>query len=162
GTGGSGALPPLGGARDTGIIPQAALSLANEVQRSLDYYQREFPNATAISRIILPTNDPEAEAVCDWLSQTLRMDVRLAERPSDPSIPRQAAGLLKPPQGLQYLGSVGLAMQALTPDWRYVPRFNLAPGGQAVAVPVERDRLTAVFIIALCILAGGLFAGTLF
>lgn len=160
GSGGSGSLPPLGGVT-TGIIPQVALSLANEVQRSLDYYQREFPNATAISRIILPTNDPEAEAISDWLSQTLRMDVRVAELPADPSLPRNVAVQLEPPQGLQFLGAVGLAMQALTPEWRYVPRFNLAPGGQAVAIPVERDRLTAVFIIALCVLAGGLFAGTL-
>jgi Tfp pilus assembly PilM family ATPase len=161
GTGGSGSLPPLAGGGGAGIIPQVALSLANEVQRSLDYYQREYPNATAISRIIVPTSDPEAEAICDWLSQTLRMDVRVAELPSDPSLPRNVAVQLEPPQGLQFLSAAGLAMQALTSEWKYVPRFNLAPGGQAVAVPVERDRLTAVFIIALCVLAGGLFTGTL-
>lgn len=86
----------------------------------------------------------------------------MAELPADPGLPRQTAASLEPPQGLQYLGAVGLAMQAVTSDWRYVPRFNLAPGGQAIAVPVERDRLTAVFIASLCFLAGGLFFGTIF
>src|SRR4029079_5051807 len=90
------------------------------------------------------------------------MEVRIAELPSDPSLPRNVAVQLETPQGLQFLRSAGLAMQALTSEWRSVPRCNLAPGGQAVAVPIERDRLTAVFIIALCVLAGGLFVGTLF
>lgn len=144
------------------IIPQAAATFANEIQRSLDYYRREFPNATAISRIILPTNDPEAEGLAQWLSDALRIDVRVAEPPTDPSLPRATAAQLEAPQGLRFLGGAGLALQVLTPDWKQVPHFNLATGSQSAVMPVERDRLTAVMIMAVCILIGGLFFGSVF
>ncbi|MCS6776537.1 MAG: pilus assembly protein PilM [Chloroherpetonaceae bacterium] len=159
---GSGPLPPLGGAVQGEIIPQIALSLANEVQRSLDYYQREFPNAPAVSRIVVATNDPEAGPITEWLAQTLRMEARLVEMPVDPGLSGEVATQLSPPHGLKYLGAVGLAMQAVTADWRHVPRFNLSPGVQATVAPVERDRLTVVLIASLCVLAGGLFSGYLF
>ncbi|GEM_PF-5262621 len=145
-----------------GILPQAAVSLADEVQRTLEYYQREYPNATAISRVMLTTNDPAAANLRDWLAQTLRMEVRLVSLPSDPTMPRNVAVQLESPQGLKFLGAVGLAMQAFTGDWKYVPRFNLAPGGQAAAIPIERDKLTAVLIASISILAGGLFFGIMF
>ena len=145
-----------------GIVAQAAVSLGDEVQRTLDYYQREYPNATAISRVMLATNDPQAGNLRDWLAQTLRMDVRLVALPDDPTMPRNVSVQLEAPNGLRYLGAVGLAMQAFTGEWRNVPRFNLAPGGQAAAIPIERDRLTAVLIASISILAGGLFFGIMF
>ncbi len=145
------------------IIPQAAAALANEVQRSLDYYRREFPNSTAIGRVILTTNDPEAERVSEWLQDALRMDVRVVETPTDPSLPPQTVTMLEPPQGLRFLGAAGLALHALTPDWKQVPRFNLATAAAAGGmVPVERDRLTASMIISVCILFGGLFFAFLY
>lgn len=156
-TGGAYGATPTGG-----IIAQAAVSLADEVQRTLDYYQREYPNAPAISRVLLATNDPDAANLLDWLNQTLRMDVRLVSLPSDPAMPRNVAVQLESPPGLRYLGAVGLAMQAFTGHWKYVPRFNLAPGGQASALPIERDKLTAVLIASVSILAGGLFFGMMF
>ncbi len=143
------------------IMPQAAATLATEVQRSLDYYRREFPSATAISRVLLTTNDPEASGLSEWLANALRMDVRVTEPPADPGLPRDTADQLKAPQGLRYLGAVGLALQALTPEWQHVPRFNLSSSGAAARIPVERDRLTIVMITAACILFGGIFSGLL-
>jgi type IV pilus assembly protein PilM len=155
----AGRSPLGGGSGGPDVLPQAAASLASDVQRSLDYYRREYPNATAISRVILATNDPDSEALSEWLSGALRMDVRVAEPPADPGLPRPIAAQLEAPQGLRYLGAVGLALQALTPEWRQVPRFNLSAGGQAAAIPIERDRLTAVMIMAVCVLIGGIFFG---
>lgn len=157
-TGGTGPLPPMAGSNLGDIIPQAAASLANEVQRSLDYYRREFPNSTAIGRIILTTNDPDVEGLTEWLAEALRMDVRVVEPPTDPSLPPQTVSQLESPQGLRFLGATGLALHALTPDWKQVPRFNLAAGTQGERiVPVERDRLTASMIISIGILFGGFF-----
>ena len=144
------------------VIPQAAAAFSNEVQRSLDYYRREYPNATAIGRIILTTSDPDASAVSEWLSQSLRMDIRITEPSTDPGLPRQVAQQLEAPQGLRFLGATGLALHPLTPDWRQVPRFNLLTGGPTVVAPMERDRLTLVMICAVGILAAGFITGGLF
>lgn len=139
------------------IIPQAAASLANEIQRSLDYYRREYPNATAIGRIILTTNDPDAEGLSEWLAQALRMDVRVAEIPTNPGLPPQTIKQLETPQGLSLLGACGAALHALTPDWKQVPRFNLSVGIQSERPgTIERDRLMAVSIFSACILIGGI------
>ena len=157
---GTGNLPPdEGGAAGGKVTPQAAASLANEVQRSLDYYQREFPAATPITRIVLTANDPDAAEVASWLSQTLQMDVRVVEPPLDAGTPSGVSALLQAPQGLQFLGALGLALYAVTPDTQAVPRFNLATAGASAAPAIERDRLTAVMIGAICILIGGFFSG---
>jgi type IV pilus assembly protein PilM len=144
------------------VVPQSAVAFANEVQRSLDYYRREFPNATAIGRILLSTNDPDAAGLSEWLTQQLRMEVRIIEPPSDPTLPRPIADQLEVPQGLRLLGATGLALQALTPDWKGVPRFNLLTGVHAAVPPIERDRLTVVMIAAVGVLFGGFLFGALF
>lgn len=159
---GTGPLPPLESEKPGRIIPQAAAAFANEIQRSLDYYRREYPNATAIGRILLPTNDPDAAALSDWLAPALRMDVRIAEPPSDPTLPRQVAAQLEAPQGLRFLGASGLALQAVTQDWKQVPRFNLLTGGPSLVAPMERDRLTVVMLMAVGILFTGFLVGNLF
>ena len=157
--GGTGNLPPQSDSGTGGkVAPQAAASLANEVQRSLDYYQREFPSATAISRIVLASNDPEAAEVASWLSQSLQLDVRVVEPPLT-GLPPATQDMLRAPQGLQFLGAIGLALHAVSPDSKTVPRFNLALAGASSLPLIERDRLTAVMIGAVCILIGGFFSG---
>ena len=157
---GTGNLPPDDSSATGGrITPQAAASLANEVQRSLDYYQREFPTATQITRIVLTANDPEAAEVASWLSQSLQMDVRVVEPPMDAGSPPETAAMLQAPQGLKFLGALGLALHAVTPETKTVPNFNLATSATSAAPVIERDRLTAVMIGAICILIGGFFSG---
>ena len=157
---GTGNLPPDDlSATGSRITPQAAASLANEVQRSLDYYQREFPTATQISRIVLTANDPEAAEVAAWLSQSLQMDVRVVEPPMDAGSPPETTAMLQAPQGLKFLGALGLALHAVSPETKAVPRFNLAQTTTSSAPAIERDRLTAVMIGAICILIGGFFSG---
>jgi type IV pilus assembly protein PilM len=161
---GIGGVPLSGGGSlsDYGeIIPQAAASLANEVQKTLDYYRREYPNATPIARIVLATNDPDAEGLSEWLSHALRIEVTVANNPVTPGLPPQTAQQLEPPNGLRFLGAAGLALHQLTPDWTQVPRFNLASGVQAKAA-VGTDKLTYVAVASGCILLGGLLAGFIF
>ena len=159
--GGTGSLniPQDTGGKPGEVILQAANALSNEVQRSIDYYRREFPDATAITRILLSANDPEAAAVAPLLSQALNIEVRVVEPPLDGALPPQTLSMLGAPQGLQYLAAMGLALHALTPEAKNVPHFDLSTAGKSSAQPVLNDRLTAVMLTAACILLGGLFLG---
>ncbi len=157
---GTGAFPPIDSSATGGkVTPQAAASLSNEVQRSLDYYQREFPAATPITRIVLTSNDPEAADIASWLTQSLQLDVSVVEPPLDAGSPSEIAAMLQAPQGLKYLGALGLAQYAVMPESRAVPHFNLATTATSTTPIIERDRLTAVMIGAICILIGGFFSG---
>jgi Tfp pilus assembly PilM family ATPase len=155
-------LPPLGEKRESQILPQAAAAFANEVQRSLDYYRREFPNAPIIRRIFLSTNDPEAADLNYWLTQILHMEVRVAQTPGGAGLPENLLPQVTPPQGLRWLGAAGLALHALTPDWKHVPRFNLLAGTQPILHTIERDRLAVIMAIAVGILAAGFIFGSFF
>jgi len=108
------------------IVQSAATSLATELQRSLDYYRREYPQATTVSRTILATHDPQAEPLAEWLSQALRIDVEAAEPPISIDVGRAIASQLEAPHGLRFLAAAGLAMHELPGLADSVPRFNLA------------------------------------
>jgi len=107
------------------INATAASNLATELQRSLDYYRREFPQASAVGRGVLATNDPEAEPLADWISEALRMDMVVASPPIAIGVSRAIAAQLEPPEGLRFLAAAGLAMRELPGQPPVVPQFDL-------------------------------------
>jgi type IV pilus assembly protein PilM len=104
----------------------SATNLAMEVQRSLDYYRREYPQANGITRTFIATNDLELEPLVAWLRETLRLDVEIARLPVAPNLLSGSEAQLNPTTGIRYLGAAGLAMRTLSNQPDEVPHFDLA------------------------------------
>lgn len=135
----------------------AANNLATELQRSLDYYRREFPQAPAVTRVILATNDPEIDPLAQWLSQALAIDCIVAEPPISMGVSRALAAQLEAPEGLRYLGAAGLALNALPGLPATVPRFDLSAfEREAVEVVAARGRLAVSLAISVSMIVVGL------
>lgn len=140
-----------------GLLNPAATALATEIQRSIDYYRREFPRAPAVTRIILATHDPALEPLAAWLNQALQLDVFLTEPPIAAGVPRSVAAQLEAPDGLRFLGAAGLAMRTLPEHPAPIPSFNLVAAGEVTdpGAPRRRRMMTVSLLISALILAAG-------
>ncbi len=103
----------------------AAHNLALELQRSLDFYQREYPDAPAILNIVIITALPALEPLANWLSQTLQITARVATMPARAATDLALRSRLDEPTALRFLRSSGLAMQALEQLPAGLPQFDL-------------------------------------
>lgn len=142
------------------ITSATAGTLATEVQRSLDYYRREFPNAPTVTRILLATNDPEAEPLAEWLGQSLNLDCVLVEPPVVSGVSRALAAQLEAPEGLRFVAAAGLAMRGMPALPEQVPAFDLSHVERApLAAGVDRGRLVISGGISLLLLIGAVILG---
>ncbi len=144
------------------IIPgtlqqDVAETLAIEAQRSLDYYRREYPASATVARLLIATNDPDIEQYGEHIAETLRIDARMADAPVAMAISRQVASQMEAPNGLRYLGAVGLAMHSQQIAQEIVPRFDLSVRERHQAdTGVARQRFTAALVAGLVIILAGL------
>ncbi|HZO89400.1 MAG TPA: pilus assembly protein PilM [Chthonomonadaceae bacterium] len=138
----------------------SASSLVIEIQRSLDYYSSQYPQSSAVSRAVMVTNDPALTPLANWLSQALSIETTVAELSGAAEAAPEAAAQLQGPEGLRYLGAIGLAMHGLAGQPVAVPRFNLLRGVRAPRVIQLGKRSLAVSLAlsVLCLLIGGIVA----
>lgn len=103
----------------------AVSSLTVELQRSLDYYKREYPDAPAINSIVIGTSQPELRPLADLLTERLHITAVVAPIPtagmSDPALRTR----LQEGDGLRFFRACGLAMQALSNAPAELPLFDL-------------------------------------
>jgi hypothetical protein len=142
----------------SGISNAAAGTLATELQRSLDYYRREYPQATSVGRTNLATHDPEVEPQAEWLSPARRLDVVVAEPPIAMGVSRAIAAQLEAPEGLRFLGAAGLAMHEM-PGSSAVPSFDLSAQDRVPPdVRIARRSLTISMAISIVLVLVGIVA----
>src|SRR6185369_10865983 len=98
--------------------------LVTEIQRSLDFYRREHPDAPPVSRLVLSTNDPGLGEFGGWLSEALGLDSVIAGSPASAGGNVQPGDLV-PPKGLMYLGASCLALRMATALPATVPQITL-------------------------------------
>lgn len=106
------------------INAMASRILVTELQRSLDYYRREFPNAPPVTKLILATNDSALGMFGSWISEALGIDALIAGSPGN-HVDRGVIGHLVPPQGLRYLAAASLGMRAVAILPASVPQLSL-------------------------------------
>ncbi len=100
-------------------------SLAVELQRSLDYYEREYPDAPPIHNIVIITGLPALEPLANWLSETLHITTVVATMPATAATDLALRSRLDEPTALRFLRASGLAMQALEQLPAGLPQFDL-------------------------------------
>ncbi len=144
------------------LLSSRVWTLADEIQRSVDYYHREFPGVEPITRLLMATNDPEAACLAPWLRQNLQINVRLVDPPSSMGDSAGQGTGQSAPRELRFLAGFGLALHPLTPEWRQSPRFNLVPNEPGTVPRADRERAAVLCVSGLVILVTGLIAGRLF
>jgi type IV pilus assembly protein PilM len=129
----------------------AGQDLANEIQRSLQYYRREVSDTDAVDRMVVATHDPEAAGLGLWLSEVLGLQAVTAAAPDTAD----------DPSGMKYLAATGLAAQQLAGGAAGVPSFDLSVAERAVvAAQSGRQKLALALAGSVAILALGI-AGSL-
>ena len=142
-----------------GFDMMAANTLTLEVQRSLDYYKRECPDAGIVSSVTLVCNRPELESFARWISQSLQLEVVIAGIRTESQPQFSLLHLLQPPNSMRYLTSLGLAMRALTNVPETIPLMDLS--GDVIMEREEvqtRNKLTFSLVASVAILMGGMVA----
>ena len=111
-----------------GIHAAGLNSLAMELQRSLEYYVREFSPDRPITSVLLVTPHPELAGLPAPLADALGLPVRAAELRNDTPRSRIEAFDLRPPLHCARAGAVGLAMRSLPALPSALPSMNLNRG----------------------------------
>jgi len=103
----------------------AVHGLTVELQRSLDYYQREYPDAPPVNSIVIVTGQSQLEPLAAWLSAKLHIAALVATIPASAATDLALRSRLDEPTALRFLRAAGLAMQALEKLPEGLPEFNL-------------------------------------
>jgi type IV pilus assembly protein PilM len=108
-----------------GLDGVAASALALEIQRSIDYYRREYPEAARIDTLVAATSVPGLHGFVAWLQNGLGIETRAAQIDSASIGSTSLRTQVTPPEGLQYIRAYGLAMRELANVPATVPRLDL-------------------------------------
>ena len=103
----------------------AVNSLTVELQRSLDFYRREYPDAPPVNSIVIVTGLSELEPLAAWLSEKLHIGATVATMPASAANDLVLRSRLDEPTALRFLRASGLAMQTLENLPMGLPQFNL-------------------------------------
>lgn len=136
---------------------QAMASLMTEVQRSLDYYLREYPQGTDTMQLRFVTDAPDGEELVAAMSPYLRGEAELATVggiiPAMPVLERALSG----PEGARYAVAIGLAFRGAPGEFTGAPALDLSVGDQVV---VER-RIAPRLMFATAAFCGVVLLGTI-
>jgi type IV pilus assembly protein PilM len=136
---GSSAVEPNAGrgTRPASDIPDnnAVNSLAVELQRSLDYYRREFPEAVPVENIVIVASRPELGFLASWLTEKLSVETTLATLPPAATTDPALLARLEEPAALRFVRASGLAIQGLDNLPEGLPEFNLQGRRKAQRTP---------------------------
>jgi hypothetical protein len=137
----------------------AANNLAIELQRSIEYYRREYPHSEPINRVLVATNDPELQPIVAWLSDALGTDMITVSPQASITLDPQLDSQLVPPEGLRFLAAAGLAMHELAGHPATLPLFDLSSLQQATnLIETSKRKLVIAMVAAAAILVIGLGA----
>ena len=121
-----GSLAADSGRTAVGIADNNALnSLTVELQRSLDYYNREYPDAPPVGTIVIVATRPELNSLAEWISDKLQIETAMATLPTAGIADPAVRSRLEEPASVRFLRASGLAMQGLEKLPEGLPEFNL-------------------------------------
>jgi len=135
---------------------QAISLLMTEVQRSIDYFVREYPSAGETITVQCAMDCADADELFAIMCQYLRSQARLATAMDTVNLAPEAALELRDPRGLSYTVALGLALRG-HPDYSDAPMLDLGVGDRVI---VER-RLAPRVLVASMAASGVVLVGTM-
>lgn len=139
-----------------GLNRLAIESLSLEVQRTLNYYQREFPSAPIEDNVYLAVDDVRCEGIARELTLSLGVSVEAMRPSASAQEPHEQGGGSGGALSSIYAASFGLAMQGQAMLGR-VPRIDLFSKQRAGVQQADtrRNLSGSIFVSALAILGAG-------
>ena len=138
---------------------QAISLLMTEVQRSLDYFVREFPGAAESLTVKFVVDAPESEELFALMTQYLRSSAAMVSLPDLIPASIDAEHEIAGASGSRYAVAVGLALRGMGGSYAAAPALDLSTGDRVV---VERrmapKAMFASAAASLVILAGTITA----
>jgi hypothetical protein len=136
---------------------QAMAMLMTEVQRSLDYYLREYPQGTDTMHLRFVTDAPDGTELVNAMTPYLRGEAELISVagtiPALPILER----VLNSPEGARYAVAIGLAFRGSPGEFTGAPALDLSVGDHVV---VER-RVAPRLMLATAGFCGVIMLGTI-
>lgn len=114
---------------------QAISLLMTEVQRSIDYYIREYPTAGEKMLVRFSIDASGAPELFAVMNQYLRSEAELASAMDTLSVAPEVSGMVTGTQGLRYTVAVGLALRGAGGEYGGAPALDLGIGDRVI---VER------------------------
>ena len=147
-------VPQVSGAADK-FNRQAISLLMTEVQRSLDYFVREFPNVGESLSVQFAVDAPEADELFAMMTQYLRSSAVMVSLQHVIPTSVDAEAEISGSTGGRYAVAVGLALRGMGGAYSAAPALDLSTGDRVV---VERrmapKAMFASAAASLVILAG--------
>ena len=146
---------------EEGINTATARILAVEMQRSLDFFRRENPQAGEAREILLTTNDPDMGDFASWLSGESGLKVVQARLAGLRNIsPDALMGANSAGSGdATWMGAVSLGAGGLSEQAAGLPHFNLSSQQLAdAAVAVVQQKMRVSLGASLAVAGVGLLA----
>lgn len=133
-----------------------AKGLLTELQRSMDYYHREYPEAPTVTNIVVACCAKEIKPFVSWLSSGIHVPATTASVASYATI---ADSTLKSTfdgvDSSRYLRAVGLAMRGLDQVPTQVPKFDLLRHDKDESKkPGARTHLTIALAASILLMLG--------
>jgi len=124
---------------------QAISLLMTEVQRSIDYYKREFTSEEHQILVRFTIDAPDATELFSVLTQYLRSPAEMASALEMLEIAPEVAPAVAGPNGYKYTVAVGLALRGFGGEYTGAPAIDLGVGDRVI---VERRAAPRAFLVS--------------
>lgn|GEM_PF-2721430 len=120
---------------------QAISLLMTEVQRSIDYYLREFPPNSEKLLVQCVIDSPNSNDLFEIMQQYLRSDAELASTQGTLAISQNVPEFITKSSGGAYLIAIGLALKDSGAPYSQAPALNLRIGDRIITEQKIAPRL---------------------
>lgn len=135
---------------------QAISLLMTEVQRSIDYYKREFTNEEEQLLVRFAIDTADATELFSVLTQYLRSQAEMASALETLEVAPEVTPAVAGPNGFKYTVAVGLALRGFGGEYAGAPAIDLGVGDRVI---VERRSAPRAFLTSVAT-SSFIFLGT--
>lgn len=134
-----------------------ANSLSIELKRSIEYFQREYPTARPIDRLVVVTTEPAISDLTPWLSSELNLPVEIVSSFKASTEKESVRSDLKAPNGARFGAAYGLAMRGAYAIEKRIPFMDLfARERTVVALEEKRKGMAGSLLVSIAAVVLGL------